>query len=292
MHRAMKGCGPYVKHRQDGVQSSVWLLWCAAMDILSCERLSLVDVAIPTDGGSIPALIAVPEGDGPFATVLLAHEVYGTKGHIDDVARQLAASGYLAVAPLLSARHGNVHGLTDFQEIVALALSVPDSEVAADLTATLYWIRSLPACDPARVALCGFCWGGRHVWLHAHTDRKLACGVAWYGGPLSAARSELNPSHPTDVASTLQVPVLGIYGGSDHLINVSSVQKMQEELDLSVSGSQIIVLPNTPHGFHADGRPNFRERQAALAWRIMLKWLETNGCEPKLSHSRTDAALP
>src|SRR6266567_9394064 len=100
------------------------------------------EIKIPVPDGEIPAYRALPAAGGPFPVVLVVQEIFGVHEHIKDICRRFAKAGYLAVAPELYARQGDVSKLTDIQEIIAKVVSkVPDAQVMADLDATVAWAK-------------------------------------------------------------------------------------------------------------------------------------------------------
>ncbi len=101
-------------------------------------------------------------------------------------------------------------------------------------------------------------------------------GLTWYGR-LVGESSSLTPKHPIDIAPVLKAPVLGLYGGSDELIPNNTVERMQQALKRGRSGSEIILYPDTPHGFFADYRPTYRQQQAEDAWKRLQAWFKQHG---------------
>ena len=97
---------------------------------------------IPVTDGRIPAYRAMPAAGGPFPVVLVVQEIFGVHEHIKDICRRLAKLGYLAVAPELYARQGDVSKIQDFREIVSkVGSKVPDAQVMSDLDATVTWVK-------------------------------------------------------------------------------------------------------------------------------------------------------
>ena len=236
--------------------------------------LTAGEVKVPVKDGEIPAYRALPASGGPHPVVLVVQEIFGVHEHIKDICRRLAKAGYFAVAPELYARQGDVAHLKDIQEILTTVVSkVPDTQVLSDLDATLAWANSTGQADGARVAITGFCWGGRIVWLYSAHNPAVKAGVAWYGR-LVGQGSELTPKHPVDIAASLEVPVLGLYGGADQGIPAQSVEQMRAALERGKSGSQIVVYEDAPHGFNADYRPSYRKDAAADGWKRMLAWFK------------------
>jgi carboxymethylenebutenolidase len=241
------------------------------------KGLEAGEVKVPVKGGSIPAYRAMPASGGPFPTVVVIQEIFGVHEHIKDVCRRLAKLGYFAVAPALYARQGDTSQMTDIQEIIKTVVSkVPDAEVASDIDATVAWAKGTGKADTARLGVTGFCWGGRQTWLYAIHNPSVKAAVAWYG-PLAGNTDELHPKRVLDLVQDLKVPVLGLYGGADQGIPVADVEKMQAALKQANKKAEIILYPDTPHGFHADYRPTYRPEQAKDGWARLQKWFRENG---------------
>ena len=190
------------------------------------KGLDTAEVMVPTADGDMPAYRAMPATGGPFATILVVQEIFGVHEHIKDICRRLAKAGYFAIAPELYARQGDPSKYEDIPRLVAEVVSkVPDSQVIADLDATVVYARSTGKGDPNRLAITGFCWGGRPVWLYAAHNSRLKAAVSWYG-PIDRPRTDLQPKYPIDLAADLKCPVLGLYGGADQGIPLESVDRM------------------------------------------------------------------
>src|SRR5438034_11658246 len=115
--------------------------------------------------GDIGAYQASPASGGPFPVVLVVHEIFGLHPHILNICRRFAGLGYLAIAPGLYGRQGDVSEMTNSSEIYAKVVGrVPDSQVMADLDAAAAWAESTGKGDASRLGITGFCWGGRIVW--------------------------------------------------------------------------------------------------------------------------------
>jgi carboxymethylenebutenolidase len=241
------------------------------------KGLTAGEVKVPTNDGQMPAYRAMPATGGPFPSVLVVQEIFGVHEHIKDLCRRLAKAGYFAVAPELYARQGDVSQLKDVQEILTTVVSkVPDAQVMGDLEATVEWASATGKAEANRLAITGFCWGGRVTWLYCAHNPRVKAGVAWYGR-LVGQPNALMPKNPIDVAATLKVPVLGLYGAADQGIPVQSVDEMRAALARGTSGSELVVYPDTPHGFNADYRPSYRKEAAEDGWKRMLAWFKTHG---------------
>jgi carboxymethylenebutenolidase len=233
-------------------------------------------VKIPVTDGEIPAYRAAPAKGQNFPVIIVIQEIFGVHEHIQDVCRRFAKLGYLAIAPELFVRQGDVSKLTSIDEIRPIVAKVPDAQVLSDLDSTVNWAVKSAKGNAARLGITGFCWGGRITWLYAAHNPKVKAGVAWYGR-LVGDVNEITPKHPVDIASTLTVPVLGLYGGKDTGIPLNTVEQMRTRLKSSSSKSEITVYPNAPHAFFADYRPSYREKEAVDGWRRLRKWFKQNG---------------
>jgi carboxymethylenebutenolidase len=271
--------------RRDFVLTTLAVGFALAVRPVSAQTMITTDVSgleagevkVPTTDGQMPAYRAMPASGGPFPVVLVVQEIFGVHEHIKDVCRRFAKLGYLAVAPELYARQGDVSKMTDIQEIVSSVVAkVPDAQVMTDLDATVAWAEQSGKGDVKRLAMTGFCWGGRIVWLYAAHSERLKAGVAWYGR-LVGQTNDLTPKYPLDLASDLKAPVLGLYGGADQGIPNDTVEKMQAALKAANKPSEIVLYPDTPHGFYADYRPSYRKEQAQDGWKRLQEWFKKNG---------------
>lgn len=251
---------------------------CAQTQIKTdATGLTAGEVKIPAGGVEIPAYRAMPATGSNFPVVLVVQEIFGVHEHIKDICRRFGKLGFLAIAPEMYARQGDVSKLTDFQEILKIVGKVPDSQVMADLDATVAYAATTGKADVAKLSVTGFCWGGRVVWMYAAHNSKLKAGVAWYGR-LIGAPGEMTPKHPLDVAKDLKAPVLGLYGAKDRGIPLDSVEKMREALKaVGNTKSRIDVYQEADHGFHADYRPTYHDSSAKDGWQKLQAWFKQNG---------------
>lgn len=240
--------------------------------------LTAGEVQIPAaDGIQFPAYRACPARGSNFPIVLVVQEIFGVHEHIKDLCRRLGKSGYCAVAPALYARQGDVSKIENIQQIISTVVSkVPDSQVMSDLDATAAWAVKNSRGNQNRLAVTGFCWGGRIVWLYASYNPRLKAGAAWYGR-IEGDKNALTPRNPIDIAGSLKAPVLGLYGGKDTGIPVESVERMRTTLMVVKDRSELIVYPQAEHGFNADYRPSYNKDAATEAWAKMLAWFKKNG---------------
>jgi carboxymethylenebutenolidase len=274
---------PAVLHRREFLMTRLGAGFALAVQPISADTittdsggLEAGEVTIPTGDGKIPAYRASPAKGRKLPVVLVVQEIFGVHEHIKDVCRRFAKLGYLAVAPEMYARQGDVSKIENIQEIISKVVSkVPDSQVMSDLDAAVDWA-SKHGGDTRKLGITGFCWGGRIVWLYAAHNPKLKAGVAWYGR-LAGQPSPNSPKHPLELAGELKAPVLGLYGEEDQGIPLDTVEKMRAALKAAGKPGEIVVYPKAPHGFHADYRPSYRKEAAEDGWKRLQAWFKQNG---------------
>lgn len=241
------------------------------------EGLQTREFTLPSQGDDLPVYLAKPEhSDQPLPIVLVVQEIFGIHEHIRDLCRRLAKQGYLAIAPELYFRQGDPNEYSDIGQLMANIVSkVPDRQVLADLDHVAHWA-SRHGGDSNKLAIAGFCWGGRIAWLYAAHNPQLKAAVAWYG-KLVGDKTLTSPKHPVDIAVNLNAPVLGLYGGKDGSISLESVETMRQALRAANANAEILVYPEAGHAFNADYRPSYHAEAAIDGWQRMLSWFQRYG---------------
>src|SRR5688572_12023053 len=203
----------------------------AATITTSTEGLTAGEIKIPVGDATIPGYRAMPASGGPFPVVLVVQEIFGVHEHIKDVCRRFAKAGYMAIAPELFARLGDMSKVEGIPKVLEMVSMAPDDQIMADLDATVTWAKKTGMVDGARIGITGFCWGGRITWLYAARG-PIKAGVAWYGRISHAVNA--NQTHtPLDIAGKLKGPVLGLYGGKDRGIPQAHLDLMKREIAAS-----------------------------------------------------------
>jgi carboxymethylenebutenolidase len=168
-------------------------------------------VAVKHDGRSVETLVVYPESKDKRPVVLVIHEIFGLSDWAQELADEVAAAGYIAVAPdLLSGMAPNGGRTKDFPTGVTEAISKlnPD-QVTADLNAAADYGVKLPASN-GKIYVAGFCWGGAQSFRFATNRADLSAAFVFYGSP-----------PPTDDMSRIKAPVYGFYAGNDVRIDAT-----------------------------------------------------------------------
>jgi carboxymethylenebutenolidase len=167
-------------------------------------------VQIKHDNRVVQTFVVYPESKQKSPVVIVIHEIFGMTDWVQTVADQLAANGYIAVAPdLLSGMAPNGGRSSDFQgDAVREAIGKLDpDQITADLNAVADYAKKIPAAN-GKIAVSGFCWGGSQSFRFATNRKDLSAAFVFYGGP------------PKDV-SPIRAPVYGFYAGNDARIDAT-----------------------------------------------------------------------
>jgi carboxymethylenebutenolidase len=222
---------------------------------------SLTNAVAPSAGGPDVALyLARPTGEGPFPTVVMLHEFWGLNEELIAKAELLASEGYLVVAPD-TFRGGSTSWLP---RAIYQSLSTPQARIDEDLDAVHAWLLEHPDVDPARIAVMGFCYGGRAALRYSLHNPTLAATAVFYGRPV------------TDVERLRQLrgPVLGVFGSADRQIPVSEVRAFDEALSQAGVRHQVSLYEGQGHAFVSSVEA-IREGGAPLrAWNELIGFLE------------------
>ena len=192
--------------------------------------------------------------------------------YIKDVARRLAKQGYLAIAPELYARQGDVSTMSVPDILANVVPKVSDAQVMADLDAAAAW--AAKNGGGGKLGITGFCWGGRIVWMYA-AHNPIAGGRRGLVRQRCARPLPGGQGRDRGGRNRIKAPVLGLYGGADGGIPNDTVEKMRAALKAAGNNrSEIIIYPDTPHAFHADYRPSYRKEQAEDGWKRLSAWFK------------------
>ena len=192
---------------------------------------------------AVQAFVVYPETKGKAQAVVVIHEIFGLTDWARGVADQLAAAGYIAIAPdLLSGFGPNGGKSSDFTSVDASreAVSKLDAEtVTADLNAVTDYVRALPAAT-GQVSVAGFCWGGGQAFRFATNRHDLNAAYVFYG-----------PA-PEKVDAII-APVYGFYGGEDARIT-ATVDPTVMAMKGAGKKYEPVVYKNAGHGFMRSGQ--------------------------------------
>jgi len=214
----------------------------------------------PQGSGTMRGYFARPANPaGKLPGVVVIHENRGLNPYIEDVARRLATSNFVAFAPDALTPLGGYPG--DEEKAAQLFQQLDAAKRTEDLLAAYGFLKSRPECT-GKVGAVGFCFGGSTVNTMAVRLPDLAAAVPFYGGQPSAA----------DTAK-IKAPLLIHYAGLDERID-AGWPAFEAALKASGVNYQMYMYANTNHGFHNDTTPRYDEAAAKLAWSRTLAFFD------------------
>jgi len=225
-------------------------------------------VTVKHDNRSVETFVVYPESSHKTPVVLIIHEIFGMTDWVQDLADQIAAAGYIAVAPdLLSGMGPNGGRSSDFpagKATEAVSHLDPD-QITADLNAVADYALKLPASS-GRMFVAGFCWGGSQSFRFATNRADLSAAFVFYGGPPAK-----------DAMARIKAPVYGFYAGNDARIG-ATVPDTIEQMKAAGRSYEPATYDGAGHGFMRAGEPpdasdaNKKARDDAWArWKTILE---------------------
>lgn len=222
-------------------------------------------VSVPAPGGdAVESWIVYPERSDTAPVVVVIHEIFGLTDWIRGVADELAAQGFIAVAPDLLTGKGPDGGRTDSVDgdaARALIRALDADEVHTRLKAVADWATALPAARDA-YGVVGFCWGGRTSFTFAAHDPKLGAAIVYYG-----------TSPDSKALAAVEAPVLGLYGEDDARVN-ATIPPAQERMAELGKLYQVEIFSGAGHGFlrAQDGREGRNLTASSQAWPLTVRF--------------------
>lgn len=214
-------------------------------------------------GDSIRAWVVYPERSTKAPVVIVVHEIFGLSSWIRGVADQLAADGFIAIAPDLLTMKNLPQGPDSVVAPLATAAirTLDPNWVQQQLDAVAKYGMSLPAAQQ-KYGIVGFCWGGGVSFAHAVHSPTLGASVVYYG--VSPRTSDL-PS--------VRAPVLGLYAGNDARVN-ATVPAADSALRALGRTYTYNTYPGAGHGFlrQQNGMDGANMNATKAAWPATIAW--------------------
>jgi carboxymethylenebutenolidase len=239
------------------------------------KGLNAGTASVAVQAGNMPVYFARPANAANPPVILVCMEIFGVHEWVKDITRRVGHLGAFAIAPNYYFRaETNGIDLTkmdDMQKLYSIVSAKTDSELFADLDATVAWAKSQGG-DTGRLGIMGFCRGGRNVWHYSAHNPNLKAGVAFYGSLVD--KNDAAPKSSIDLAPEVKEPVLGLYGEADAGIPPDQVRQMEAALKVAGKTAEFHEYPGTPHGFVADYRASYRKEAAEDGWNRMVSWFK------------------
>src|ERR1041384_2790703 len=222
-------------------------------------------VTIKSGDRNVKAFVVYPEVKGKAPVVLVIHEIFGMTDWVRDTADQLAAAGYIAIAPdLLSGtgpNGGDSSSYASVDDARGAVGKLPPDQVTADLNAAADYAKKLPASN-GKLVVGGFCWGGGQSFRFATNRADLKAAFVFYGPP------------PAEGIDRIKAPVYGFYGGNDARID-ATIPKAQEDMKAAGKTYDPVTYEGAGHGFMRAGEaPDANEANKKAYEEGWKRWKE------------------
>ena len=220
--------------------------------------------------------LAGPDDAGPHPGVVMIPDVWGLADHTRDLARRLAAEGFvvLALDPYRKTGKGEFSEPAEAMQFIA---TLSDPLVIETIQDGIDFLRARDQVAERRIGITGFCMGGQYTLLAACECEGLSACAPFYGMLRYAAGLDpaLKPRQPLDAVADLGCPVMGFYGAEDGIIPVADVQELRAKLAAGPHEAEIVLYPDAGHAFMNDSRPAmYREGAARDAWSRLVPFLK------------------
>jgi carboxymethylenebutenolidase len=225
-------------------------------------RLASERISYDTPRGKVSAYLSRPKAKGKRPAVIVIHQDKGLNPHIEDVARRLAAEGFLALAPDLLAPYGGTPA--NEEEALNLFRTKLDREDLAIPLATIALLKTHPE-STGKVGGVGFCFGGGVVDRMALNSPDLDAAVAYYGTPPADYKSKVND---------IKAPLLLHYAALDTRVG-ATIPDWEAALKASNKKYQLYMYEGANHAFNDDtAGPRYNKAAADLAWSRTLPFFK------------------
>lgn len=226
-------------------------------------------VVVPTGANdSVRAWVVYPERPDPAPVVVVVHEIFGLSHWVRAVADQLAAEGFIAIAPdlltMLNVPTG-ADGAPDAEVARSVIGGLQRADIHRQLRAVAQYGMSLPAARN-RYGVVGFCWGGTVSFTHAIESPELGAAVVYYGS-----------SPATEELGAIQAPVLGLYGGNDARVN-ATIPPAETAMRALGKSFEYEIFDGAGHGFlrQQDGANGANLAASRGAWPRTIAFFRTH----------------
>lgn len=218
-------------------------------------------VSITAPGGKMDVMTGIPDGAGPFPTLVLAHHRWGLDTFTRSVVERLNANGFIAGAPNF------YHRRPEGEDTSEAMKHLDDDEVIADIKAATAWLQALPQAKRGAEGIIGHCMGGRHAFLGT-TAYPFKAAVMLYGGSITVSRNGKPPALTR--ATSINCPILGFFGKEDKNPSPADMAAIDAELTRLGKQHEFHAYDGAGHAFQNHTDERYREAASEDAWRRFL----------------------
>lgn len=219
---------------------------------MGAQKMKTETVSYKSGDETVSGYLALPEGGGKHAAIIVIHEFWGLNDWVKEQARKYASEGYVALA--VDLYRGQVATTPDDAHILMRGL--PDDRGMRDLEAAFAYLASRPDVEASKIGAIGWCMGGSWSIKLAEDQPKLAAFVVNYGAL---------PTDPAIIAK-IRAPMLGNFGAEDRGITPESVRAFEVAMKAAGKSTDIKIYDGAGHAFqNPNNKAGYRPEATADA---------------------------
>jgi carboxymethylenebutenolidase len=221
----------------------------------------ITNISIATPGGKMDAILGIPDGVGPFPTLVVTHHRWGLDAFTRSVVERLNDNGFIAAAP--NFYHRRAAGEDTGESMKYL----DDDQIIADIKAATAFLQTQKSAKRGTEGIMGHCMGGRHAFLGA-TAYPFKGAVMLYGGSVNQSRN----GHPPALtrAANITCPILGFFGKEDKNPSPADMAAIDAELTRLGKKHEFHAYDGANHAFQNHTGDRYHEAASEDAWRRYL----------------------
>lgn len=241
------------------------------------SNIEITSVSYESMGANIPAFLAKPMTKGPFPALIIGQEAFGLTKHIEDIAANMAAEGYVALVPDYYSRTGPPNPKEDIPTIKQAIDRLDNENTLKDFKQGINYLLKHDLARDGQIGTLGFCTGGTYSLILAIELMDLRCAAMFYISQLEYV--ELNvrkPYHPMERAGNIKCPTFIGYGTNDKVGTPERLGRLEANLRNGQVPYTLNLYEGGDHGFLNPDGWNYLEKAARQAWPDLLDFLRTH----------------
>jgi carboxymethylenebutenolidase len=220
----------------------------------------------------LDAYLARPNKKGRFPIVIIVAGNPPYEEYVRNFTAMFAQIGFVSIAPNIYAVQKDAKTLQESRRL--LAEKITDEKIFSDIRSWISYAKGQGFGKANRVAVTGFCFGGRCALMFAATYPKEVRAVVPFYGNLKTPAFAGRKVDPVDVASRIKVPVQGHYAEQDPEIPLAQLKAFETALKKNNGDDEIFIYAGASHGFFSYIHPTYNAEAARVAWQRTTKFLK------------------
>jgi carboxymethylenebutenolidase len=216
---------------------------------------------------------AAPDGAGPFPSVVIYIEAFGVNGHFQKLTERFADAGFAAITPDIY--DSAIYEYTDLDNAIGHLKRMDDNVVMAQTGQALDFLDARSEADGDKVAVTGFCMGGRYAFLaNAALASRFKAAAGFYGGGIGPVEDFAGRKILLDRVGDMQAPIQLWYGSEDGSIPAEEHGRIAEAMSSAGKHFMMTVFPGVGHGFFCEERESYDKDAAERSWRDTIAFFK------------------